>query len=125
MKFIITGKTFDNSDYKKEVNDITELWNLLKQISLDFETRPDRVISSTIEVETVDKSKEIILNYKKIILPSICQIDKIAYRYALKQFPTGNTGDNFKNCEKDYFNGSRDMLDDITKKIKSCSLKKN
>jgi hypothetical protein len=53
MKFIITGKTFDNSDYKKEVKDIVELWDTLKQISLDGEIRDDRVLSSTVEVETV------------------------------------------------------------------------
>lgn len=118
MKFIITGKTFDNSDYKKEVKDIVELWSTLKDISLDGEIRPDRVLASTIEVETVGQQpKTISLNDKNFTMPSYTQIEKTANRYAMKEFPKGNTGEAFANCEKDYYNGAKDMRDIILQKI--------
>lgn len=33
------------------------------------------------------------------------EIDKLAYEYALKEFPNGNTGEAFANCMKDFKNG--------------------
>jgi hypothetical protein len=117
-KFIVTGTTFDKSDYKKEVNGIVELWDLLKNISLDCDIRNDRVLASTIEVETVgQQSKTISLNDKTFILPSYTQIEKTAYRYALTEFPKGNTGEAFANCHKDYYKGAKDMRDIILQKI--------
>lgn len=33
------------------------------------------------------------------------KIHRLAYEYALREFPNGNTGVNFENCVKDYKNG--------------------